>query len=367
MIDSFSIIAPTASADGYGASAEALTLAAVRHHGADIAFIEHDWRDDRFTDPELLKLMVPYGDAIARDLLVVYFLPYALAQFAHARTTVLMTMWETDRIPDAWAQLCNHERTRADGIIVPSEHCRDVFRASVDCPVEVVPFGTDTDLYTVADRERARDEPFVFLMSGLLHYRKGVEFALRAFRDEFRAGENVRLVLKTRRHFLDPGPEHAMLADARVTVIDDDYTREEMRDLYHSADCFLAPSRGEGSGLTPRDAMSTGLPVIVTDWGGLVELADERYTYPLTVECLEIAPEENSSYGRGVTGGGPIGNFARPSVGALRVRMRQVYENRDEAHARGLAAAEWTRERWTWKRCAGEWLQALERLSMVPA
>jgi glycosyltransferase involved in cell wall biosynthesis len=367
-MDPFTIVAPTASADGYGASAEALTLAAVRHHGADIAFVEHDWRDDRFTDPELLSLQVHQSASAARDVLVIYFLPYALGQFRRPRVTVLMTMWETDRLPDTWAYLCNHEQAGAEGVVVPSEHCREVFQASVDCPVEVVPFGTDTDLYTLTERDRAADAPFTFLMSGLLHYRKGVEFALRAFREEFSAGESVRLVLKTRRHFLDPGPEQAMLADPRVIVTNDDYTREEMRDLYHSADCLLAPSRGEGSGLTPRDAMSTGLPVILTDWGGLQEICDHRYTYPVAVECLDPAPETNSSYGPGVTGGGPIGNFARPSVADLRVAMRDVYEDRAESRRRGLAAAQWTRERWTWKRCAGEWLRALERLQVgVPA
>jgi glycosyltransferase involved in cell wall biosynthesis len=368
VIDPFTIVAPTASADGYGCSAEALILAATRHHGAQIALIGHDWADERYTDPELLALKVPPGEASdGQDLLVVYFLPYALTQFRGTGTTVLMSMWETDRLPDTWAQLCTHERTAPGGILVPSEHCREVFAAAVECPVEVAPFGTDTGLYTVRKAERPPDAPFTFLMSGLLHYRKGVQFALRALREEFRPGENVRLVLKTRRQFLDPGPESAMLSDPRVTVINDDYTREELRALYHGADCLLAPSRGEGSGLTPRDAMATGLPVILTDWGGLRELADPRYSYPVQVECLEPAPEENSSYGRGVTGGGPIGNFARPSVASLRASMREVYEDRDGARRRGLAAAAWTRERWTWKRCAGEWLRALERLSMVPA
>lgn len=364
MIDPFTMVAPTASADGYGCSAEALILASIRDHGADIALIGHDWADERFSDPDLIALKVPWARSNKRELLVIYFLPYALAQFRSPRVTVCMTMWETDRLPDTWARLAE----QADGFVVPSEHCRHVFSQRVGCPIEVAPFGTDTDLYTICERERGPEEPFVFLMSGLLHYRKGVEFALRALREEFSPSDPVRLVLKTRRHFLDAGAETPMLRDQRVRVLDEDFTRAEMRDLYHGADCLLAPSRGEGSGLTPRDAMSTGLPVIVTDWGGLAELADPRYSYPVVVDCLEPAPQENSSYGAGVTGGGEIGNFARPSVAHLRVQMREVYENREQSTARGLAGAAWMRERWTWKRCAGDWLDGLERLSaLVPA
>ena len=359
------MVAPTASADGYGCAAEALILSAVRSHGADIAFIEHDWRDSRYTDPDLMAMCVqehsqPVKD---RDVMVVMFLPFALTRF-RSWTTLLFTMWETDRIPDLWARIIE---PMADGVIVPSEHCREVFQESVSVPVLSVPFGTDTDLYTERDRSVRHPfaQPFTFLMAGLLHYRKGLEFALRAFREEFDSGEDVCLVLKTRRHFLDAGDEFRTLSDPRVTVIDSDFTREQMRDLYHSADCFLAPSRGEGSGLTPRDAMATGLPVILTDWSGLQEIADPIATWPIPVDCLEPAPETNSSYGAGVTGGGPIGNFARPSIPALRAAMREAYEYPQMTREKGRLAATWMRREFTWNRCAGLWLKALEQLSVV--
>jgi glycosyltransferase involved in cell wall biosynthesis len=292
----------------------------------------------------------------------VYFLPFAMQRF-RSRVNLNMTMWETDRIPDQWIGITDK---LTDGLIVPCEFCADAFRARTDVPVRAVPFGTDTDLYTYHDRaERLgqRDSCYTFLMAGALHHRKGLEFALRAFREEFRPDEPVRLWLKTRLHFLDPGDEHAMLADPRITVIRADYTREGMRSLYHYADAFLAPSRGEGSGLTPRDAMATGLPVILTDWSGLTEIAREGYSYPVPVAELEPAPVESSSISFGVSGGGDIGNFARPNIRAMRARMRQVYEDRDESLSRGKRAAQWMREEWTWDRCAGRWLDAVRDLS----
>jgi glycosyltransferase involved in cell wall biosynthesis len=355
MIEPFSFVTPTASADGYGVAGEMLTLAAVGL-GADVQVIPYDWADERFNDPEFLALKA--HESAKRDIVCCFFLPYALQRF-QSRVTLSMTMFETDRMPDVWAALV--ERF-ADGMLVPSEHCRQVFSERVSVPVEVAPFGTDTDLYTFVEREER--SPWVFLMSGLLHYRKGLEFALRAFREEFEPGEDVMLWLKTRRSFLDFGTESIGLADPRVRIIDEDYTREEMRTIYHSADVLLAPSRGEGSGLTPRDAMATGLPVIVTDWSGLKEIADDRYGWAIPVEDLEPAPQENSSYGRGVTGGGDLGNFARPSVSALRAAMRDSYENREDARSKGRSGAAWMRERWTWERCARTWLDAIEKLSV---
>ena len=365
------MVTPTASADGYGVSGESMILAAKRSHGADISVIGYDWADERFTDPELLAMKCDPYLANAHDLLVVYFLPYALTRFS-SRCTVSMTMWETDKLPDQWARLLR----LADGVVVPSGHCQQVFQERADCPVAAVPFGTDTNLYAYHDRSALthrrfamndHEDAYVFLMSGLLHYRKGVDIALRALREEFHPNEPVKLILKTRRGFLDPVGEAAMLSDPRVLVIDEDYTRPQMRDLYHAADCFLAPSRGEGSGLTPRDAMATGLPTVVTDWGGLKELADSECALTLRVEALEEAPQENSSYGRGVTGGGDIGNFARPDVTHLRSLMRYAYENREAALAVGAAGAELMRREYTWPVCAGKWLNALERLEAEAA
>lgn len=358
----FSVVSPTASADGYGYSGEALIMAAVREHGADVRLVGYDWRDERYSDPELLALKVSEAEIPKWPVTVVYFLPYALTRF-RSKVTLSMTMWETDRMPDIWARLCDE---LADGMIVPSQHCAEVFQPRVHCPVKVAPFGTDTDLHSFCDRSDHGD-PFVFLMSGLLHYRKGVEFALRAFREEFAASEPVELWLKTRRNFLDVGNERQTLADPRIAIIDTDYSRERMVKMYHEADCLLAPSRGEGSGLTPRDAMATGLPVIMTDWGGLREIADPRYGWPIPVFDLEPAPLENTSYGPGVTGGGDIGNFALPDVVELRKHMRTVYEDRALRLEVGARAADWMRREWTWGKCAGRWLQTIEELSQVKA
>ena len=66
-MEPFSIVAPTASLDGYECAAESLILAATRYHGANIKFIEYDWRDARYTDPALFDL-AGYANPIRESL-----------------------------------------------------------------------------------------------------------------------------------------------------------------------------------------------------------------------------------------------------------------------------------------------------------
>lgn len=363
-MEPFTVVAPLVGADGYGQSAEQMILAATKL-GADIQVVPWGhWDERQFTDPSLLVKVVGREAIRDRRLVVLHFLPFATHEGygLRAERTILSTMFETDSIPQAWIPGCNN----ADAVIVPSEFCREAFAPYLRVPVEVVPLGVDSAFYTPVVRgytPDARDRPpapYTFLMAGLLHYRKGADLAVRAFREEFNGQTDVRLILKTRRGFLDAGHQPE---GERIEVIDADYSREEMRALYREADAFLAPSRGEASGLTPREAMATGLPTILTDWSGLAELADPTYAFPVAPERLEPAPPKCSSYDSGVAGSLPIGNFARPSIAALRMQMRFVYEHRQAAHARGLRAAAWMAREWDWSVCAARWLDVLAKLS----
>ena len=322
-----------ASADGYGYSAEELVYHATKDHKANIGFVTHDWVDKKYTSKEVQDLIVPREDIGLAEVLLVYFIPYAFYQHAGMNSKMFgQTMFETTEIPDIWGQCCD----MTEGLIVPSEFNKQVFQQKVNKPIEVAPLGVNLDTYNLIERKPSN--VFTFLMAGVLHYRKGAEFAVRAFKEEFEKDEPVRLVLKTRKGFLDIGTE--LIDDPRIQVADEDYTREEMRDLYEAGDCFIACSRGEASGLTPREAMATGIPAIVTNWGGLAEIADPRYTFPIEIEGLEEAPPTCSSYDIGITQGQSIGHFARPSIASLRGAMREAYEDKDATAAKGKAAAE---------------------------
>jgi glycosyltransferase involved in cell wall biosynthesis len=352
----FDFLAPMASADGYGYSAEELVRAAVQTHGAQIGYVIHDWADPKYTGTDVKSLEVSRESIGQKEVFVQYFIPYAFYQNRNfpVEIPIGQTMFETTEIPDIWAYCMQFVK----GVIVPSEFCKRVFEKKVTVPVHVAPLGVNPLVYPYV--ERAPSDVFTFLMAGSLHYRKGVEFAVKAFKTEFSRNEKVRLILKTRKDFLDTGRE--FLDDPRIQVVNCDYDRQDMLDLYHAADCFIACSRGEASGLTPREAMATGIPAIVTNWGGLEEIADERYSYPLDIVGEVEAPPVCTSYDDGITQGQSIGNFCEPSVDHLRTLMREAYDNPQENLAKGRRASEWIARDWNYDICSRKWLDAIERI-----
>ena len=49
-------------------------------------------------------------------------------------------------------------------------------------------------------------------------------------------------------------------------IVNSEYVKESelVGKYYHNADCFVAPTRGEGFGMTILNAMACGLPIVVT-------------------------------------------------------------------------------------------------------
>jgi len=92
------------------------------------------------------------------------------------------------------------------------------------------------------------------------------------------------------------------------------------------------------------EAMACGLPAIGTDWGAHTEFLDERIGYPLAVRGT-VPAEAKCPYYRGCS-------WADPDADHLRHLLRHVYEHRDEARARGDAAAREMAARWTWDHTA---------------
>jgi len=68
--------------------------------------------------------------------------------------------------------------------------------------------------------------------------------------------------------------------------------------------------------------------------------------YPLEVERM-VPAELTSPYYRGA-------RWAEPSYEHLRALMRHVYENRDEARAKGRRASQEVLSRWTWEASASK-------------
>ena len=267
--------------------------------------------------------------------------------FDNLRTEVKIanTMCESDHLAPVWADKLNS----MDYIIVPNEFCKRVFIASgVAKSITVIPHGVDTQLFSY--HERSERETFTFGILGYLDQtdRKGAKDLIRAFSSEFEE-EDVRLVLKSS----DPlFAYYNRFTDKRISVVTKNSSFQEVNEFYRSLDCFVFPSKAEGVGYPPREAMATGLPTIVTGWSGLEDIALPEICYPLIPTKFEKRPvfiEQD-------------GNWALPDISELMAQMRHVYEHKKEAKEMGKKASRYIKNNFAWEKCAQQLKDFLEKI-----
>jgi glycosyltransferase involved in cell wall biosynthesis len=128
--------------------------------------------------------------------------------------------------------------------------------------VEVVPPGVDLDTWQPGP-PRETTGPLRILFVGGDLYRKGGALLLEAFR-ALPAGL-ASLTLVTRATDLAGQPD--------ITVYNHlQPNSAELIDLYQQSDVFVLPTQAEAFGIAAIEASASGLPVIATATGGLVDI-----------------------------------------------------------------------------------------------
>lgn len=266
-------------------------------------------------------------------------------KFLTAKHRVLLTMYEHDRLTPEWIGAAN----QADLNIVPCNWCRDVWlKNGINSPVEVANLGIDAKAWPLL--QRPEHEFYTFFMAGTLIRRKNPSMLIQAFLEEFDEWD-ARLVIKS----LEGLPIEYRGSDPRVKIINHAYSQEKMLELYRQVDCFVYPSSGEGFGLPPVEAMSTGLPVIFSNCTGMQEFANPGLNFPIPTLITESI----------VTSAGHEGSVPIPCIKTMKRFMRFCYENRDYAREMGRKSSQWVQERFTWRKTATSLLQILQSRNML--
>jgi glycosyltransferase involved in cell wall biosynthesis len=142
--------------------------------------------------------------------------------------------------------------------------------------IEIVPNGVD-EFFTPSSDELADEDDYV-LYVGTIEPRKGLDDLLAVW--ESLPSPRPRLVLCG-----DAGWGGVPLPrGAEVTGYVD---RERLRELYRGARAFVYPSRYEGFGIPPLEAMACGAPVIATRTGAIPEYAEGA--------ALLVAPNDRAA------------------------------------------------------------------------
>jgi glycosyltransferase involved in cell wall biosynthesis len=288
---------------------------------------------------ELKKLGVdisPYYDN--QKIGILFHNPYSVLKM-ETPYRIIFTMFESTKIPDDWLPYLE----AADKVVTPTKWGRDVFAKS-GVKAEVLPLGFDDTIFTYKARQNKRKlrKDFIFLHYNAFNIRKGFLEVFKAFYQEFKRDEPVKMIFKTNlRHIPLPITKEKY---PNIEIISDSYSERQLAALCQKADCFVFPSRGEGFGMTPLEAMGTGCPVIIPNAHGLSEYFNSECMYEVNVESE--CPALYSRYK-----GMDVGKMVVCDIDDLRAKMRYVYEHQDEAIEKGKMAAEYVKD-WTFKKTA---------------
>ena len=244
-----------------GVEVEVVSPASFRHYG--IAYgdgIAQNLRARKWLALLLPLFLLSFARAARRaardaDVVHAHWLPSGIAGCATRRPLVVQ-LWGTDvelakRLP--W--LFRPVLRRARVVVCASTALAADARALGARDARVIPSGVE-----VPADVPAPDEPPHVLYVGRLSEEKGV-------RDLAEAAAGLPLVV------VGDGPLRAVLPQAVGFV-----PHDELGPYYERASVVVVPSRREGYGVTAREAMAYGRPVVATAVGGLPDAIEDGVT-----------------------------------------------------------------------------------------
>lgn len=234
----------------------------------------------------------------------------------HAGPRIAITMFESSRLPADWIAPLNE----MDAVIVPSWFCHTIFRDSGVTErsrsgaqrIHVVPLGIGESYQY---RPRTTNRPLTFLAFFDRGERKGGMVAQQAFTHAFGDNTAYRLILKGRT--AKPGRVLAF-SNPNIEVIQQDLSEAELYELYCRCDILVNPHKGEGFGLIPREAASSGMLAMTTGWSGTADDIEQwGHALPYTLEPAHW-------YGNKTLQGQDLGEWARVDARVLAHHLQTV-------------------------------------------
>jgi hypothetical protein len=266
--------------------------------------------------PELPQLHQELGDAFFED-----------------RYTIGIWAWETDHVPSTW----DASFGLVDEIWTYSRYVADVLGPVAPCPVIRMPLPIVGPTGEGGTLPFALPDAFTFLFafdfSSTLE-RKNPLGLIEAFTRAFAPGEGPHLVLKSFN-----GDFHAeRLAQLQaatkgredIHIVDEFLPEAGRAALVAACDAYVSLHRSEGFGLTLGEAMALGKPVIATGYSGNLDFMTHENSYLVRHGMTDVGSngEHYPAQGR----------WAEPDLDHAAELLREVWEDRAGAAARGAQA-----------------------------
>ncbi len=221
---------------------------------------------------------------------------------------------------------------KADVVLAVSDHLRrEILNSGID-PVQIKALGNpvDTAFFTLRKFELTATKTILYI--GRLDPFKGAMRTLRAFAKATDRMSGYRLMIAgagleapdIESYISDHKLEH------KVEFLPISQSREEMRSLFHRVSFLVFPSLFESFGLVAAEAMSTGLPVLITDRTGPKDYSDFDNSIAIDPEDVGAIADGMVAMTKKLDGYNPVAisqeMHAKYGVAAYANAVRAIYE-----------------------------------------
>tara|TARA_Y100000310_G_C20680151_1_gene815448 strand:- start:1532 stop:2641 length:1110 start_codon:yes stop_codon:yes gene_type:complete len=344
---------------GYGQAAQNYINALLKHSEFDIRvqvianqIVKPAISDKRF---ELLMHLSKKDDSPDR-IQIYHCIPIMHSKFKRKEKNISFATFETYDPPEtgpmAWIPILD----KTDAVVVPSQFNYQVFaHTSLKKPIFYVPHCLDMQLYHPDVKPMKDYNQFTFLFMGAWKIRKGYPQLLEAWFSEFSMKDNVQLVIKTDQVKIAKVQVEQLRKNlgyrnkeiAPVLFEDKVFNDDELPRFMKSSQCLVAPHCGEGFGLPGLQCMSLGIPIIITDFSGSQDYANEETATLLKPrgmmmhDCMDKYPQFKNK------------RFAFIAVEDVKKQMRYVLENYDKAQEKVKVGAKLAAENFNYQKISG--------------
>jgi len=265
---------------------------------------------------------------------------------------ILVTVCETDQIPNRWVTLCN----QFEEIYVPSAFCKQAFENSgVRTQVSILRHGiAAAPLQTSASTKYRAYVHFAGSVS--FARRKGTVKLLRAWK-AFQEKNNEDVYL----HVYSPVPERLQqvvdtLEAPKVSVrppLPRGLAPLQMARLLQYYIGLIAPSRAEGFGILPLEARCCGVPVAMTAVTGHAEHFVRDVDVKIETDAWEFLDTQGNTVGKA------------PAIyeEAILDGIERLHYNIEEHTRLTREWAEKNRTKWSWREQAAPFVRHVKSLN----
>jgi glycosyltransferase involved in cell wall biosynthesis len=255
-----------------------------------------------------------------------------------------------------------------DEIWASSRYIADAVRPVFDGPVNLFPHPVGFPQIREPLSRLDLGLPAGFLFLFVFDYtssfpRKNPLGLVEAFKRAFRSKEEVALAIKSiygdRRLLERERLWFAATDRPDIILLEGMWPLDRKNALMAACDCYVSLHRSEGLGLTMAEAMILGKPVIATAYSGNIDFMTEENSYWVRYRMTKV--------GRDVEPYDPEWEWADPDIDHAAELMRHVFENRDEAAARGAKAREYVLRQHSVARAADFVKERLDEIRRTPA